>query len=449
MDYKCDVPGCRGKFPNPDRLGAHIQQNHPNYEQKGGLGHGTADATTRSGLGNFFRLAEATPTPTRFMDASADGAEGFNPFERSFAARQAAHRQAGGRGGGGGILQTPNFANQMSPALKSPNAPLSTGRMTRNSANAAAAAIAAAENEAIYMATKPPTIKLKGVMEGFGLKRLRNGIKGRKGDMDTGKNGANGRKDEMMQEEDIEEEDGEEEEEEEEEVGGGDEEEGDEIVADKKQRWVGTRSGKTSRGGQEASGVGRQKTSATGSGGGGKGRKASEVDGGEDDGYEPYTGSLEGFRFLKCKALEGKGFSGARQQTVINFEDVRIVLPFVLPKENVKKTIKLLKEENPGLTELEIDAIKRQKFLERNRAAASRCRKKKKTEVGNLEQGFEELSQHNSMLQMEISALRDEVVNLKEMLLRHKDCSLGLETNLAEQLTLFMAEKDKQLGLDT
>uniref|UniRef100_H3DHT0 Cyclic AMP-dependent transcription factor ATF-2 n=1 Tax=Tetraodon nigroviridis TaxID=99883 RepID=H3DHT0_TETNG len=64
---------------------------------------------------------------------------------------------------------------------------------------------------------------------------------------------------------------------------------------------------------------------------------------------------------------------------------------------------------------------KRRKFLERNRAAASRCRQKRKVWVQSLEKK-EDLNSMNGQLQSEVTLLRNEVARLKQLLLAHKDC---------------------------
>lgn len=65
---------------------------------------------------------------------------------------------------------------------------------------------------------------------------------------------------------------------------------------------------------------------------------------------------------------------------------------------------------------------RRQKFLERNRAAASRCRQKRKVWVTSLERKAEELGHSNLQLQNEVTLLKTEVTQLKELLLAHRDC---------------------------
>ncbi|XP_056436302.1 cyclic AMP-dependent transcription factor ATF-2 [Gadus chalcogrammus] len=65
---------------------------------------------------------------------------------------------------------------------------------------------------------------------------------------------------------------------------------------------------------------------------------------------------------------------------------------------------------------------KRRKFLERNRAAASRCRQKRKVWVQSLERKAEDMNSINGQLQNEVTLLRSEVAQLKQLLLAHKDC---------------------------
>ncbi|KAJ9637704.1 hypothetical protein H2201_004140 [Coniosporium apollinis] len=74
-------------------------------------------------------------------------------------------------------------------------------------------------------------------------------------------------------------------------------------------------------------------------------------------------------------------------------------------------------EENPE------EFVKRERFLERNRVAASKCRQKKKEWTSNLEQQARELTAQRAHLQAYVTSLRDEVLYLKDQMLRHSDCN--------------------------
>lgn len=66
--------------------------------------------------------------------------------------------------------------------------------------------------------------------------------------------------------------------------------------------------------------------------------------------------------------------------------------------------------------------VKRSKFLERNRVAASKCRQKKKEWTQNLENRARELQKNNSQLRMVVDSCRQEVLFLKGELLKHSQC---------------------------
>jgi len=56
------------------------------------------------------------------------------------------------------------------------------------------------------------------------------------------------------------------------------------------------------------------------------------------------------------------------------------------------------------------------------RVAALKCRQRKKQWLANLQHKVEVYSNENDALSAQISQLREEVVNLKTLLLAHKDC---------------------------
>ncbi|KAF3908517.1 hypothetical protein ABW21_db0205794 [Orbilia brochopaga] len=75
-------------------------------------------------------------------------------------------------------------------------------------------------------------------------------------------------------------------------------------------------------------------------------------------------------------------------------------------------------EDNSHLTEAE----KRARFLERNRIAASKCRKKKKIMNQRLEEKSRLLIQQNRFLSATVSKLRSDVLRLKQIVLTHHGC---------------------------
>ncbi|ORX93002.1 hypothetical protein K493DRAFT_262919 [Basidiobolus meristosporus CBS 931.73] len=68
---------------------------------------------------------------------------------------------------------------------------------------------------------------------------------------------------------------------------------------------------------------------------------------------------------------------------------------------------------------------KRKLFLERNRKAALKCRQRKKQWLANLQNKVEYLTQENDSLQSQATSLREEIINLKTLLLAHKDCPVA------------------------
>ncbi|KAL2017992.1 hypothetical protein VTK56DRAFT_1372 [Thermocarpiscus australiensis] len=76
------------------------------------------------------------------------------------------------------------------------------------------------------------------------------------------------------------------------------------------------------------------------------------------------------------------------------------------------------------------DEEKRKNFLERNRLAALKCRQRKKQWLANLQNKVEMFSSENDALTAQITQLREEVVNLKTLLLAHKDCPVTQQQGL-------------------
>ena len=68
--------------------------------------------------------------------------------------------------------------------------------------------------------------------------------------------------------------------------------------------------------------------------------------------------------------------------------------------------------------------------LTRHRVAALKCRQRKKQWLANLQQKVEIYTAENDSLNSQLSALRDEVVNLKTLLLAHKDCPVSQQQGI-------------------
>ncbi|GAA5815088.1 hypothetical protein MFLAVUS_008594 [Mucor flavus] len=71
------------------------------------------------------------------------------------------------------------------------------------------------------------------------------------------------------------------------------------------------------------------------------------------------------------------------------------------------------------------DEEKRKNFLERNRIAALKCRQRKKQWLQNLQTKVEYLAADNEQYHMQANALQEELINLKTLLMAHKDCPIN------------------------
>ncbi|KND03661.1 uncharacterized protein SPPG_01131 [Spizellomyces punctatus DAOM BR117] len=73
---------------------------------------------------------------------------------------------------------------------------------------------------------------------------------------------------------------------------------------------------------------------------------------------------------------------------------------------------------------------KRRTFLERNRQAALKCRQKKKQWLQSLQAKVDFLTTDNENLQNQATQLREEILNLKTLLLAHRDCPIAKQNGL-------------------
>ncbi|EEB05264.1 transcription factor Atf1 [Schizosaccharomyces japonicus yFS275] len=79
----------------------------------------------------------------------------------------------------------------------------------------------------------------------------------------------------------------------------------------------------------------------------------------------------------------------------------------------------------------ETDEDKRRSFLERNRQAALKCRQRKKQWLSNLQAKVEFYGNENEILSAQVTALREEIVSLKTLLIAHKDCPVAQSNSVA------------------
>ncbi|RAL13099.1 bZIP transcription factor, partial [Aspergillus homomorphus CBS 101889] len=78
---------------------------------------------------------------------------------------------------------------------------------------------------------------------------------------------------------------------------------------------------------------------------------------------------------------------------------------------------------------------KRERFLERNRIAANKCRRKKKEHMRQLECKCLDVTQANTRLESEVSQLRSQILELKNELLQHSRCDdPGIKAHLARMV---------------
>ncbi|KAF2704726.1 hypothetical protein K504DRAFT_515992 [Pleomassaria siparia CBS 279.74] len=92
-----------------------------------------------------------------------------------------------------------------------------------------------------------------------------------------------------------------------------------------------------------------------------------------------------------------------------------------------------MKVEADGTTRKMTDEEKRKNFLERNRVAALKCRQRKKQWLANLQAKVEIFSTENDALSATVTQLREEIVNLKTLLLAHKECPVAQAQGLHGQ----------------
>lgn len=88
---------------------------------------------------------------------------------------------------------------------------------------------------------------------------------------------------------------------------------------------------------------------------------------------------------------------------------------------------------------------KRRRFLERNRVAASKCRQKKKEWMHNLEETARTAQNNSKYLQAAVIQLKDELLLLKQELLKHHGCDCTkIRTYLMQEAEKVVVDQQKR-----
>jgi hypothetical protein len=149
----------------------------------------------------------------------------------------------------------------------------------------------------------------------------------------------------------------------------------------------------------------------------------SLIDEGEDSATEPDQETVED-AISKMAYLSRKTSSSRTATTPITLKEDQAAWP-----QKVSKSARKARNGYRPVSEIddkdEEGDRKRQKFLERNRAAAMKCRRKRRDFEESLAVRARELSQSNAELKACVDSLRDEVLELKDQYLQHAHCASG------------------------
>lgn len=111
--------------------------------------------------------------------------------------------------------------------------------------------------------------------------------------------------------------------------------------------------------------------------------------------------------------------------------------PVLPPKRSRKSAARLSLAHSSNIVQADSnnpEDVRRSKFLERNRVAASKCRQKKKEWTSNLETRARDLQKNNSSLRLMLGSLKDEILFLKGECLKHTSCG-------CEQIQSFVKQR--------
>ncbi|KAI1496751.1 hypothetical protein F5X99DRAFT_413784 [Biscogniauxia marginata] len=139
--------------------------------------------------------------------------------------------------------------------------------------------------------------------------------------------------------------------------------------------------------------------------------------------------------------LESPGLSSGSASTPETRVSQQLITPENLPPESARKPQGITesfdvslaapssgrrrhrKQKTKEEVDPDVEGTKRNRFLERNRVAATKCRQKKKEWVSDLEGAKLTLETQNSHLQVEYNGLVDELGRVRSELMAHANCN--------------------------
>lgn len=98
-------------------------------------------------------------------------------------------------------------------------------------------------------------------------------------------------------------------------------------------------------------------------------------------------------------------------------------IPEPPPKRTRRKAAQSAASDDQPVDPNELEQVRRSRFLERNRVAASKCRQKKKVWIDKLELQLREQHARRNSLQLLVESLKTEAFYLKVEMMSHTGCS--------------------------
>lgn len=102
---------------------------------------------------------------------------------------------------------------------------------------------------------------------------------------------------------------------------------------------------------------------------------------------------------------------------------VKELIPEPPPKRTRRNAAQSAASDDQNVDADELDQVRRSRFLERNRVAASKCRQKKKVWIDKLELQLREQHARRNSLQLLVESLNNEAFYLKVEMMSHTGCN--------------------------